>query len=133
MPRANVRDQLVHRRAVSSRRHSASIRRCKIDQGVPQVEAEAAKLFRATQIPDFLSMDYGKALRIGRAIAGLQQRELAELAEIDPSHNSLIEVGKRKPSSSARGSCLANCGYLDILRCERLFWVHSWHSSVQMG
>jgi len=43
-------------------------------------------------------MDYGKALRIGRAIAGLQQKELAELAEIDPSHISLIEIGKRKPS-----------------------------------
>jgi transcriptional regulator with XRE-family HTH domain len=43
-------------------------------------------------------MDYGKALRIARAIAGLQQKELAELADIDPSHISLIEVGKRKPS-----------------------------------
>jgi len=43
-------------------------------------------------------MDYGKALRIARAIAGLQQKELAELAGIDPSHISLIEVGKRKPS-----------------------------------
>jgi transcriptional regulator with XRE-family HTH domain len=43
-------------------------------------------------------MDYGKALRIARAIAGLQQKELAELAEIDPSHVSLIEKGKRKPS-----------------------------------
>jgi transcriptional regulator with XRE-family HTH domain len=72
--------------------------RCKIDQGVSQVEAEAAKLFRATQIPYCFPMDYGKALRIGRAIAGLQQKELAELAEIDPSHISLIEVGKRKPS-----------------------------------
>src|ERR1700730_3063223 len=43
-------------------------------------------------------MDYGKALRIARAITGLQQKELAELAEIDPSHISLIEKGKRKPS-----------------------------------
>jgi len=46
-------------------------------------------------------MDYGKALRIGRAIAGLQQKELAELAGIDPSHISLIEIGKRKPSVDA--------------------------------
>jgi len=43
-------------------------------------------------------MDYGKAIRIGRAIAGLQQKELAELAGVDPSHISLIEFGKRKPS-----------------------------------
>jgi transcriptional regulator with XRE-family HTH domain len=46
-------------------------------------------------------MDYGKALRIGRAIAGLQQKELAELAGVDPSHISLIEIGKRKPSLDA--------------------------------
>jgi transcriptional regulator with XRE-family HTH domain len=43
-------------------------------------------------------MDYGKALRIARAIAGVQQKKLAELAEVDPSHISLIEKGKRKPS-----------------------------------
>lgn len=43
-------------------------------------------------------MDYGKALRIARAIAGLQQRELAELARLNPSHISLIEAGKREPS-----------------------------------
>lgn len=43
-------------------------------------------------------MDYGKAIRIGRAIAGLQQKELAELAGVNPSHISLIEFGKRKPS-----------------------------------
>jgi transcriptional regulator with XRE-family HTH domain len=43
-------------------------------------------------------MDYGKAVRIARAIAGLQQKELADLAGINPSHVSLIEVGKRTPS-----------------------------------
>src|ERR1700722_19801909 len=43
-------------------------------------------------------MDYGKAFRIARAITGLQQKELAELADIDPSHISLIEIGKRQPS-----------------------------------
>ncbi len=46
-------------------------------------------------------MDYGKALRISRAIAGLQQKELAEIAGLDPSHISLIEKGKRKPSMGA--------------------------------
>jgi len=43
-------------------------------------------------------MDYGKGLKIARAIAGLQQKELAKLALIDPSHVSLIEMGKRTPS-----------------------------------
>jgi transcriptional regulator with XRE-family HTH domain len=33
--------------------------------------------------------------------AGLQQKELAELVELDPSHISLIEVGKRMPSVAA--------------------------------
>jgi transcriptional regulator with XRE-family HTH domain len=43
-------------------------------------------------------MDYGKALRLSRAFTGLQQQELAEVADIDPSYISLIEQGKRKPS-----------------------------------
>jgi transcriptional regulator with XRE-family HTH domain len=46
-------------------------------------------------------MDYGKALRVARAISGLQQKELADRAELDASYLSLIEVGKRKPSLSA--------------------------------
>ncbi|HKM79409.1 MAG TPA: helix-turn-helix transcriptional regulator [Candidatus Acidoferrum sp.] len=43
-------------------------------------------------------MDYGKALKISRAIAGLQQKELAGLAGVNASHICLIELGKRKPS-----------------------------------
>lgn len=43
-------------------------------------------------------MNYGKGLKIARAIAGLQQKQLASLAKIDPSHVSLIEKGKRTPS-----------------------------------
>jgi transcriptional regulator with XRE-family HTH domain len=46
-------------------------------------------------------MDYGKALRIARAVSGLQQKELAEKAGLDPSHVSLIEKGARKPSVGA--------------------------------
>jgi transcriptional regulator with XRE-family HTH domain len=42
-------------------------------------------------------MDYGKAIRIVRNIAGLQQKELAELASVDASLISLFEKGKRKP------------------------------------
>jgi len=42
-------------------------------------------------------MDYGKAVRIVRSIAGLQQKELAEIAGVDASLISLIEKGKRKP------------------------------------
>lgn len=43
-------------------------------------------------------MNYGKALRVARAMAGLQQKKLATLAGMDPSHISLIEMGKRQPS-----------------------------------
>jgi len=43
-------------------------------------------------------MNYGKALRVARAVAGLQQKDLAELSGIDSSHVCLIELGKRNPS-----------------------------------
>jgi transcriptional regulator with XRE-family HTH domain len=43
-------------------------------------------------------MDYGKALRLARALSGLQQQQLAEKADIDASYISLIEQGKRTPS-----------------------------------
>jgi transcriptional regulator with XRE-family HTH domain len=46
-------------------------------------------------------MNYGKALKFARALAGLQQKELAKLVELDPSHLSLIESGKRNPSVAA--------------------------------
>jgi transcriptional regulator with XRE-family HTH domain len=46
-------------------------------------------------------MDYGKALRISRAIAGLQQKELADRTNLDASYISMIEMGKRKPSLKA--------------------------------
>jgi len=46
-------------------------------------------------------MNYGKALRIARAISGLQQKELAERAGINASHVSLIEKGTRNPSLGA--------------------------------
>src|SRR5205823_13116780 len=43
-------------------------------------------------------MDYGKAIKILRAIANLQQREVAKIAGVDASLISMIEKGKRKPS-----------------------------------
>jgi transcriptional regulator with XRE-family HTH domain len=46
-------------------------------------------------------MDYGKALRIARAMAGLQQKQVADLAGMNSSHVCLIEMGKRKPSVQA--------------------------------
>jgi len=46
-------------------------------------------------------MDYGKALRISRAVAGLEQKQLAASSGLDPSHISLIEKGTRKPSVRA--------------------------------
>jgi transcriptional regulator with XRE-family HTH domain len=46
-------------------------------------------------------MDYGKAVRVARAISGLQQKELADRAQLNSSYVSLIEMGKRKPSLKA--------------------------------
>jgi transcriptional regulator with XRE-family HTH domain len=46
-------------------------------------------------------MDYGKALRISRAITGVEQKQLASAAGLNPSHISLIEKGTRKPSVHA--------------------------------
>ncbi len=43
-------------------------------------------------------MNYGKALKIARAVAGLTQRKVAAMANLDPSHISLIESGRRNPS-----------------------------------
>jgi transcriptional regulator with XRE-family HTH domain len=46
-------------------------------------------------------MNYGKAVKIARAVAGMSQRELALEAKLDASHISLIEKGERKPSVDA--------------------------------
>lgn len=43
-------------------------------------------------------MDYAKAFRVTRAMAGLSQAELAAQIHVDPSMVSLIESGARKPS-----------------------------------
>jgi transcriptional regulator with XRE-family HTH domain len=43
-------------------------------------------------------MDYGKAIRIGRAARGLKQADLAARLRIGASQLSLIESGKRQPS-----------------------------------
>src|SRR2546423_8781591 len=43
-------------------------------------------------------MNYGRALKIARAMEGLEQKDLATLAHLDPSHISLIEQGKRNPT-----------------------------------
>ena len=45
-------------------------------------------------------MDYGKAIKIIRTIAGLQQKDLAELTGVDASLISLFEKGKRLASLS---------------------------------
>jgi len=42
-------------------------------------------------------MNYGKAIRIARAVRGLSQRDLAELIDSDASYISLIEAGLRVP------------------------------------
>jgi transcriptional regulator with XRE-family HTH domain len=46
-------------------------------------------------------MDYGKGIRIARALAGIRQKQLAKLSGLDASHISLIEKGKRQPSLAA--------------------------------
>ena len=46
-------------------------------------------------------MNYGKALKIARAATGLQQQELAKKAGLTASYISLVEMGKRTPSTSA--------------------------------
>jgi transcriptional regulator with XRE-family HTH domain len=46
-------------------------------------------------------MNYGKALRIARAIAGVKQNELAARAKVSHSYISLIEKGARRPSTRA--------------------------------
>jgi len=56
-------------------------------------------------------MNYGKALRVARAIAGLEQKQLAGAAGLDPSHISLIEKGTRNPSVRAISKV---CRALDI-------------------
>jgi len=43
-------------------------------------------------------MDYSKALKIARAIKGIQQAEVALNADLDPSYVCMLEKGKRKPS-----------------------------------
>lgn len=43
-------------------------------------------------------MDYGKALKIARAIKGVQQAEVAVKADLDPSYLCMLEKGRRKPS-----------------------------------
>ena len=46
-------------------------------------------------------MNYGKALRIARAIAGVKQNKLARKAKVSHSYISLIEKGVRRPSTRA--------------------------------
>jgi transcriptional regulator with XRE-family HTH domain len=46
-------------------------------------------------------MNYGKALRIARAASGMEQKELAAKAKLNPSFISLIEKGARQPSTRA--------------------------------
>jgi transcriptional regulator with XRE-family HTH domain len=45
-------------------------------------------------------LDYGRALRTARVARGLTQKELAQLAKVDPSYVSLVEAGNRTPSAT---------------------------------
>ena len=67
-------------------------------------------------------MNYGKALRIGRAARGLTRSGLAARAHVDASYISLIESGKRSPSREALDAILAGLGLsrdlFDLLAAE---------------
>lgn len=43
-------------------------------------------------------MDYSKAIRVGRALADISQRDLSRKISVDPSLVSMLESGRRKPS-----------------------------------
>jgi len=45
-------------------------------------------------------MNWGRAIKIVRTVRGLPQRELSKLVGCDPSYVSLIEKGKRIPSTA---------------------------------
>lgn len=46
-------------------------------------------------------MDYSRAIRIVRSARGLSQKELSELAELNPGYISRIEKGTRQPTAKA--------------------------------
>jgi transcriptional regulator with XRE-family HTH domain len=46
-------------------------------------------------------MDYSRAIRIVRSARGLSQKELSELAELNPGYISRIEKGTRQPTTKA--------------------------------
>ncbi len=46
-------------------------------------------------------MNYGKAIRTIRAAKNLEQKDLAGLANLNPSYISLIESNQRAPSAAA--------------------------------
>lgn len=50
-------------------------------------------------------MNYGKAIRIGRAIRNFSQNELAQLVKVNASFISLIEKGQRLPSVKTLQKC----------------------------
>jgi transcriptional regulator with XRE-family HTH domain len=43
-------------------------------------------------------VDYSKAIRVGRALADISQRDLSRRISVDPSLVSMLESGRRKPS-----------------------------------
>lgn len=44
------------------------------------------------------TVDYSKAIRVGRALADVSQRDLARRISVDASLVSMLENGRRKPS-----------------------------------
>lgn len=45
-----------------------------------------------------VTVNYSKAIRVGRALADISQRDLSRRISVDPSLVSMLENGRRKPS-----------------------------------
>lgn len=58
-----------------------------------------AQVPRKTHFQEFgITVDYSKAIRVGRALADVSQRDLSRKISVDPSLVSMLENGRRKPS-----------------------------------
>ena len=55
-------------------------------------------------------MNYGRAVRLGRALRELSQRDLATRAGLTPGYISLIEKNLRSPSSSTQETLARSLG-----------------------
>lgn len=61
-------------------------------------------------------MNYGKAIRVGRSVRGLTQKDLARKARLDASYVCRLETGRRNPSKKALQAVATGLGMpMDLL------------------